>query len=77
MMDEATIRRLVVTAAGIGAVAGLELNVEQITGVVTLVAMYLGQSAVVQKARIAGKTEAAKVVTTADAAALLGGEVQK
>ena len=76
-MDEATIRRLAVTAAGIGAVAGLKLEADQIAGVVTMVGMYLGQSAVVQRAKLAGEQAAASINTAADAAKALRGEVAK
>lgn len=76
-MDEASIRRLGVTIVGIGAVAGLDLQAEQIAGVVSLVGMYLGQSAVVAKAKLAGEQAAAAVVDTAAAAKVLGGEVAK
>lgn len=71
-MDEASIRRLAVTIGGIGAVAGLELNTEQIAGVVSMVGLYLGQSAVVAKAKMAGEQAAAAVVTPEDAIRAMG-----
>lgn len=75
-MDEASIRRLAVTLAGGAAIAGLKLDPEQVAGVVTIVGMYLGQSAVVAKAKLAGEAAAAAIVTPTDAAKALGGEVK-
>ena len=75
-----SLKRLGVTVAGSAAIAlnkkfGLGLDATDIMTLGGIVVTYLAQSAVVQKARLAGEQASAAVVTPADAAAVLGGKV--
>lgn len=78
--DNPSLKRLGVTVAGSAAIAlnkkfGLGLDATDIMALGGIVVTYLAQSAVVQKAKIAGESAAAAVKTSGDAAAALGGKV--
>jgi hypothetical protein len=75
-----SMKRLGVTVAGSAAIAlnkklGLGLDANDILALAGVVVAYLAQSAVVQKAKLAGEQASAAVVTPADAAKALGGKV--
>lgn len=78
--DNPSLKRLAVAAAGSAAIAlnkklGLGLDATDVMTLGGIVIAFLAQSAVVQKAKLAGEQAAAAIVTPADAAALLGGKV--
>jgi hypothetical protein len=75
-----SLKRLGVTVAGSAAIAlnkkfGLGLDATDIMTLGGIVVTYLAQSAVVQKAKLAGEQAAAAVDSPAKAADILGGKV--
>jgi hypothetical protein len=80
--DSGSLKRLGTFALTSGVIAvnkKLDLGLEagDIAALVALALGYITQSMVHEKAKLAGEQAAAAVVTTKDAAAVLGGEVQK
>lgn len=75
-----SVKRLGVAAASSAVIAlnkrfGLGLGVEEIAALAGIAMTYLAQSAVVQKAKLAGEKAAAEIDSPAKAAEALGGKV--
>ena len=82
LTDNPSLKRLAVATAGSAAIAlnkklGLGLDATDIMALAGIVVAFLAQSAIVQKAKIAGAAAAAAVATPEDAAKALGGAVVK
>jgi len=79
-MDANSLKRLVVAALSAAAVFinkkfGFALGEAEIAAIAGIVITYLAQSAVVQKAKLAGESAAAEVADANKAAEVLGGKV--